>query len=363
MAEQIVSSFNIFVDTDRGARNSTSKGDDYQLNLTGVNLDMDKGQICRLTVNSFSMYKTFTNVNIYNSNMNLRTVGQDGVSRDRTVTLTPSNHDKIYEIAKDFGEQLATQLQAAVIAAGTAGVTATLDPATVTPAASVGVAGTSNNVIAFTIKFTNGGTNTAHNLTSALVQFRETIGGVDQDTYSLLGGDRLAPNDTINSSITVDVSVFNEVRVTCKYPAQRHTEQFVYLRTNLTSNTLATSSLEAGHHTRDVTNVHHSNILGRFIIDTEVVQFSAGTGREYFIDLTSQRHVNNIRLHLTDHHGRDLPGAIGQNTLGNLNFSLVLRCDIIQKRAPNEGFTQPVQRSTPARFSNLHLQEDGHNRT
>ena len=362
MAEQIVSSFNIFVDTDRGARNSTSKGDDYQLNLTGVNLDMDKGQICRLTVNSFSMYKTFTNVNIYNSNMNLRTVGATTGEIDTTVTLTHTNHDKIHEIAKDFGEKLKVALLAQAIANSSTANTVTV--ADITPASSVGVAGTSNNIISFKIQFTNSSSvATPHNLTSALVQFKETIGGVDQDTYSLLGGDRLASNDT-TSSITVDVLTDpNEVRVTCKYPAQRHTEQFVYLRTNLTSNTLATSSLEAGHHTRDVTNVHHSNILGRFIIDTEVVQFTAGTGREYFIDLTSQRHVNNIRLHLTDHHGRNLPGVEGQNTLGNLNFSLVLRCDIIQKRAPNEGFTQPVQRSTPARFSNLHLQEDGHNRT
>ena len=72
MNEQIVSSFNIFVDSDRGSPNSVSTGDDYQLNLTGVNLDADKGQIIRLTVNNFSMYKTFTNVNAHNSYFTLR---------------------------------------------------------------------------------------------------------------------------------------------------------------------------------------------------------------------------------------------------------------------------------------------------
>ena len=109
--------------------------------------------------------------------------------------------------------------------------------------------------------------------------------------------------------------------------------------------------------------MHHTNILGRFVIDTEVVQYFAGTGREYFIDLPTQRHLNNIRLYLTDHHGRLLSTfAPEQNTLGNLSFNLVLRCDIIQKRAPNENFTPPVQRTTPARFANPFLQQDGHNR-
>ena len=185
----------------------------------------------------------------------------------------------------------------------------------------------------------------------------------DSDVFSLLGGNRIHDNtDTTTNSITVAISA-NDITFTGLYPAQRHTEQFVYLRTNLTSNSLATSSLEAGNHSHDVTNVHHTNILGRFVIDTEVVQYAAGTGREYFIDLPTQRHLNNIRLYLTDHHGRLLSTfAPEQNTLGNLSFNLVLRCDIIQKRAPNENFTPPVQRTTPARFANPFLQQDGHNR-
>ena len=94
-----------------------------------------------------------------------------------------------------------------------------------------------------------------------------------------------------------------------------------------------------------------------------MVQYAAGTGREYFIDLPTQRHVQNIRFYLTDHHGRKLSQfAPKQNTLGNMNFSLVLRVDIIQKRAPNERFTEEVQRPIPARFSNPTIQYDGHTR-
>ena len=365
MSEQIVSSSNIFVCTDRGSANSVSKGDDYELNLNSVGIDADKGQIIRLTVNSFSMYKSFTNVNAHNSAFILR---NSQVSAGTALQLPHKNHDKIHEIALDFADTLKTQLLTDAIAA-TAGVVTKAVVSSITPVASAGVAGTSNNVISFKIEFQdNSDTPVAHALTDVKVQFYEKVPITttdirDSDVFSLLGGDRIStPTDTTTNSINVAIGT-NDITFTCKYPAQRHTEQFVYLRTNLTSNSLATSSLEAGNHSNDVTNVHHTNILGKFVIDTEVVQYAAGTGREYFIDI-NQRHINNIRLYLTDHHGRPLSTfAEGQNTLGNLNFNLVLRCDIIQKRAPNEGFTQPVQRTAPARFANPYLQQDGHTRT
>ena len=361
MNEQIVSSFNIFVDSDRGSPNSVSTGDDYQLNLTGVNLDADKGQIIRLTVNNFSMYKTFTNVNAHNSYFTLRS------SQATTPLVLPhKNHDTIRAIALDFADTLKAQL---LIDAGNAASSATkVVVQDVTPVASAGVAGTSNNVISFKLEFQDANdAGVPHNLTSALVHFYEKVptssGTKDSDVFSLLGGNRIHDNtDTTTNSITTTINT-NDIVFTCLYPAQRHTEQFVYLRTNLTSNSLATSSLEAGNHSHDVTNVHHTNILGRFVIDSEVVQYAAGTGREYFIDLPTQRHLNNIRLYLTDHHGRPLSTfGEAQNTLGNINFNLVLRCDIIQRRAPNEHFTPPVQRTAPARFSNPLLQQDGHTR-
>jgi hypothetical protein len=378
MSEQIVSSFNIFVDSDRGSPNSTSKGDDYHLNLTGVNLDAEKGQIIRLTVNNFSMYKTFTNVNAHNSKFFLRTKKDNpGNSNSPTnpigtqLELPHKNHDTIHKIALDFAETLKTQLFIDASNNDSNATKVTLVASTLTPASTAGVAGTSNNVISFKLEFqdgNNGDAPTAHNLTDVKVQFYEKLPDTedDSDVFSLLGGNRIHKNtDTTTNSITVDsTNDPNAITFTCLYPAQRHTEQFVYLRTNLTSNSLATSSLEAGNHSHDTTNVHHTNILGRFVIDSEVVQYAAGTGREYFIDLPTQRHLNNIRLYLTDHHGRMLSTfAPEQNTLGNLNFNLVLRCDIIQRRAPNEGFTPPVQRTAPARFSNPILQQDGHTRT
>lgn len=368
MSEQIVSSFNIFIDSDRGSPNSTSKGDDYHLNLTGVNLDAEKGQIIRLTVNNFSMYKTFTNVNAHNSKFLLRTKVTGSPATLTQLELPPRNHDTIRAIAQDFADTLKAQLliDASAGNATSCEIEAVNGVKTITPASTAGIAGTSNNVISFKLEFRDAqGDLTTHGLNDVKVQFYETLPTTndDSDVFSLLGGNRINDNtDSTTNSINVAIGT-NDITFTCLYPAQRHTEQFVYLRTNLTSNSLATSSLEAGNHSHDTTNVQHTNILGRFVIDSEVVQYAAGTGREYFIDLPTQRHLNNIRLYLTDHHGRMLSTyAPEQNTLGNLNFNLVLRCDIIQRRAANESFTPAPQRTAPARFSNPILQQDGHTR-
>ena len=365
MGENVVSSFNLFIDTDRGSPGSNSTGDDYQLNLNSVNLDADKGQIIRMTVNNFSMYKSFTNVNAHNSRFILRTGGAQVAHQQTKLHLPHRNHDTIRNLAGDFGETLRVKLlEFATDQNSTANKVVISN---ITPLQNAGVAGTSNNVNVILLKaeFKNNDDLVAHNLTSALVQFHEKdpSDGADSDIYSLLGGNRIHDNeDVTTNSITTTIDT-NSITFTGLYPAQRHTEQYVYLRTSLNGNNLATTSLEGAHSSESVSNVHHSNILGRFVIDTEMVQYAAGTGREYFIDLPTQRHVQNIRFYLTDHHGRKLSQfAPKQNTLGNMNFSLVLRVDIIQKRAPNERFTEEVQRPIPARFSNPTIQYDGHTR-
>ena len=363
--EQIVRSFNLFIDSDRGNPNGASTGDDFQLNLNSIPIDVDKNQMLRLTVTNFSMYKSFTNVNANNSCFTLRTeVQADNSLNTNILNLSHKNYDLIRAIAQDFSDKVKDQLLIDSQAAGSAATQVEVDQ--LTPAAGTNVAGTTNNVISFRVQFKDsGGTLTAHNLTNVKVQFYEKCPNtqVDTDVYSLLGGNRIRYNtDTTTNSITVTEGT-TSLTFKCLYPAQRHTEHYVYLRSSLTSNNLATSSLEAAHKDDLVSNVHHSNILGRFVIDTEMVQYSSNTN-EYFIELTSQRHLQNMRLFLTDHHGRKLAQyAQGQNTLGNLNFNLVLRCDIIQKSAPNQRFTPDVVRTAPARFSNTYTQVDGHTRT
>ena len=76
MTDKIVDSFNIFVDTDQGSINSSSNGVDYELNLGNSKIDIRKGQHFKISLLNFSMYKTFTNVNRYNSDFVIKTSAQ-----------------------------------------------------------------------------------------------------------------------------------------------------------------------------------------------------------------------------------------------------------------------------------------------
>ena len=69
--EQIVNSFNLFVDSSRG-HSSGSKGDDYIVNLQDAGIHAGEGEIIRMTLDNFSMPKVFTNINKNNNTIELR---------------------------------------------------------------------------------------------------------------------------------------------------------------------------------------------------------------------------------------------------------------------------------------------------
>ena len=75
------------------------------------------------------------------------------------------------------------------------------------------------------------------------------------------------------------------------------------------------------------------------------------TQREYFLNL-GQRSIPELTLNLTDSAGRQLPFAPGQDVLGNMSFSCVIRVEIIEKwdQAHMAQFPR-VQNPVPARFT------------
>ena len=62
MSTEVVSSYNIFVDTERD-ENATSDGDSIMLSLNQTPITCADNQFIRMTLQSFSMYKSFTNIN------------------------------------------------------------------------------------------------------------------------------------------------------------------------------------------------------------------------------------------------------------------------------------------------------------
>ena len=285
--EKIVETHNLFIDTSTANKESNSRGDDFQLHLNTQSVDADRNQFIRLTLNDFSMYKTWTDVNDNN-----KTIIIDDGTGDRKVALTKQNYETLYDLALNFANLIGTDI---ITNSSAASFTIT----GLTPAATTGINGTADNIIRFTIN-----TNIAHGLTQYLIQLFEEEG----DSFALLGGNR------------------------------------IYGSTPSTENSLK----------------------------TEFCTYTSNTGREYYLDL-HQKHLNNIKLSLTDQHSRRIgrrpasfssktasglnnQDAVEQSTLGNLNFSCVLRVDIVSGGPINETNFQTTQPQIPIRKSGILVQ-------
>ena len=196
------------------------------------------------------------------------------------------------------------------------------------------------------------------------------------DSYALLGGDRIPGGsktplqnatdlDNTPTSIDIDESDAQKLTFTCRYPAQLQTLRHVYIRApTLASTNIGTHGFEKA--TDDARcDTAHSNILGRAVVDfnqNSFIEYAAMTGREFFLNI-HQKNLTHLRIKLTDQHNRSLcrqnnasETAAGtgdhQSTEGNLQFSAVLRIDIIKQRQVTELESKPYEANIPARFSN-----------
>ena len=354
MAGNVINTYNLFVDSSTG-RDANSKGDSYHLHLGNAGITCEAGQYIRLSLNNFTMHKTFTDINANNSKFRVRTKGAPGVADGE---LTKRNNTTLNSIAKDFGNNLA---QAIITAQGLGTATATLNNPT--PASTTSIGGDSDHIIAFDIVFS-----TNHNVASdgdAIVQLFTD----DGEAYEILGGNRIddATDTTTNSIAQITVENATTLNVKCLYPAQRHTTSLVYLRATGIPNTSIESTSLAHPSENHRTDTTDSDILARIETDVEYINYNAQTGREYFMNV-KQKQISNLTLRLTDAKNRPLGRAFGspletasgtgtaQSSLGNLSFSAVIRVDIVQQREIKELETRPTPQTTAARFDNLLIQ-------
>jgi hypothetical protein len=71
MATEVVNSYNIFIDTERNL-SSNSNGNRIRLPLNQTPISCAENQFLRLTLESFSMYKSWTNINSNNSTFRIQ---------------------------------------------------------------------------------------------------------------------------------------------------------------------------------------------------------------------------------------------------------------------------------------------------
>tara|TARA_X000001036_G_C20572168_1_gene763121 strand:- start:3 stop:968 length:966 start_codon:yes stop_codon:yes gene_type:complete len=313
------------------------------------------------------MAKNFTDVNANNNHILVRaTTNGSTYLTNQEISLTKRNNKSIFDLATDFSDQMIAALTAMNLS-----YSITLKPGTLKPAAA-GVS--TDNIIEFTLQYTGNQLNSQSPAAVYVQMFSQ-----NSDSYELLGGDRIEGTPVTNStksSIYVHVSsTAKEIYFQCLYPAQRSTTPFLYLRAPGVLNTNIETKGLKDHSDDHKSDTAHSDILGRVVVESsEWIQFTAQTGREFFLDI-HQKQLNFLRLRLTDSHNRPIARTTNslsntatgtgfeQSTLGNLNFSAVIRFDIIKKRTVQHLESEHYVPNIPARFSNgiVNKLRDGEN--
>jgi len=322
---KVVSSRNFFIDTSSDL--DGQEGDNTTLHMGGNGVRASDGQLLRISVRSFTMYRQFHRIN---QNNNRVTLEIDGHTRD--VEITSKNYATVGNIVTDFASKVKTAALSLVQAAGSSATTC--DVLDAVPLESETMAGTGDRLMAFNLEF-----NEDHKVLDWSLRCFASQG----ESFAILGGDRLVDTST-GSSLDCSNESTKVLRIVGRYPMQRHTDHHVFLRTDLPSTNIETASLQSavGPHN---THTLASNILGQFEVDTEYVHFKSATESEYFLVLT-QRNLSSMRLFLTDSKNRPIARLAGsanktaagtgaaQSTTGNLNFSCMLRIDVLETMVP-----------------------------
>ena len=339
--QQVVNSFNLFIDTEKSSLlgDGNSKGDDVNIHFEGSSIVANDGEMIRMTLTNFEMFNNLYHIDANNSLFQTRcstttTPIPSAVQRD----LTRKNYNSLGEITMDFANIIGN-----VIDEVTTGTHKVLiirmsnvvegfkpyDVATglnhnfpVSPATDYApIAGTFTKPTPLALGATGdrlfdvtyqivGASNVphVHGIQTLLIQ---TLGS-DGDCYCVLGSLRDDTDSASFNSFQVDLNADGgtntQIRVRGYFPMQRMTDPYVYLRCGSSQNgslemaVLSDSAITATSNNSDITT---SDIFAKLKRDVEFISYDNGMGDEYFINL-QQRKLSSIRFSLTDSKNRKL---------------------------------------------------------
>ena len=174
--ETVISSRNFFIDTSA----DTGDGDNATIHLSGHNITAGDGQLIKLSLLNFDMYRNWYGVNTNNSKVKLVTVIA-GVASTDDVIIPNKNYSKLGEIVEAFAAEVRTTILAFAQAQGTTSAqTATVIE--VLPDANEAIDSTGDRLMSFSIDF-----GATHGIDSFSLQCLPDEG----DSYRILGGDRI----------------------------------------------------------------------------------------------------------------------------------------------------------------------------
>ena len=424
MADYVINSRNFFIDSTNTVANSANiEGDNIQLSLASNPIECKQGEYARISLQSFSMFKSWYDINYTNNQFYIYieftdqsltpadisslvfdpNAGQQGSPRwsdyqtsARTflcpVTLSVGDVNTISDLQGNLMSTIVEFFKSFFTTSDAAAGGLDNPPNIVESAATgnqppgapygnfyspnsqttFGGAGDRLMTETFGIDFHDATRATKYQFDLYLYSFKKT-----RDTHLLLGGPAsmtsldplvafrtdMANTETMNTmtgvtggtdprgnTLSPDIYQFT---LTHLAPPQRSTNQHVYLRCNLGNDNVETENMQTPTLTSPATPITSSDILARIPMQTEYLYFDSATGQEFFMNLR-QKSVYTLNLRLSDSHNRPLPRIdTWAPTLGSLNFTCILRIDLLREGTPLLMQTQPTPNPTPVRFSNL----------
>ena len=341
----VVNSYNIFVDTERNL-SQDSTGDNIHLPLGQTPITCGSNEYIRLTLQEFSMYKSWNNVNSSNSTFRVADTGGE-----ETANIVEGNYKTARKMLNvGFLPKLQTALENLV--GGGKTVALTLD----NPTASATIED-NTNIARITAVYSS-----AHNYSaSALPQLRCYV--ADGKSYQLLGAKRITdPADTTTYSWNPTLINGTTIQFDLFYPAQHATETHVYLRVGEQNTNIATSGLSSSNLDTKKTEIASTKILGIIPIDTQYARFVASNDMVFFTHILSKQ-ISHLQIQITDSNGNQFPLTDPtQDKLGNRWFNCVIKVDIVSlgTNAPHSINNPNTQETTAPRFSTAPSSMIGH---
>jgi len=328
---EVLSSLNLYVDSEEL---TNGRGDDFVVPLNTAGISAGDGQFIRMSMISFNCYKNFYNVN---DNNNKFRWFYNGGTTAYSFTIPAKNYKTIGDIAAAFFTAWSTSIVA--VLGGTS------VPSLVLPATTELMDDTSTRIWSATI---------TNSLSTTAIVLQSYSG--DGESYALAGGDRVDElTDNTTQTFVLTRTSGTVYTITSKYPAQRSTEEHLYLRCDSANNNLEMAGLSMGVMPTNKNSILSSDILMKCPCDFEFVNFTTGTGNEFQLNLLT-KNLTSLHFYITDSKGRPLGRALGtnsstslgtkQNTLGNLNASFVIKIEIVQAYQPNRLQSEPPPYNT-----------------
>ena len=265
----------------------------FRMCLNTSPLTCNAGEMTKLSVTQFSCFRNFYYINNLNNLVNVSWT-HNQTDYDTFFQLTPGDYDTIDDIAAEFTEKLRQTINAAC--------NVNFAPANQLP-------DTPNDSPRLRKYGVIMGLN-AHGITNLVIQTRQydantLFNGSTQfgDSYCILGSKRIGAANATANSFAIQI-LANGIIIEGYYPMQTTSMAFMYMRCSEVADNLESQNLSTNGAVQD-SHMVASHILAKIPVD-DVVCALQYESSPYFLN-SNNRHISELRFHLVDHHGREIP--------------------------------------------------------